>query len=407
MNNEDLLKLASSHGTPLYVFDEGELQRRVAFIRGNLPTKVEICYAMKANPFILPRLAHAVDRIEVCSAGEQAICQSLNIDPTKLVISGVSKDERAISSAIESQGAAARYTVESVEQFNMLSRVARNCNTRLKLLLRVTSGNQFGMDVRTVKELASLYGSSPHLDICGIQYYSGTQKKSLDRIEKELSFLGELVKALHQESGAYVREIEYGPGLPVDYFDGAGQAEAEAEERKFLQRFSELLSAMRPKRKMVIELGRSLAASCGTYLTSVVDAKCNDGERYAVVDGGMHHLAYYGNSLALRHPPCRLLGATGKGIDDEPPEAWNLCGSLCTSNDMLAKRIHLQGLDKGSVLAFDKAGAYCMTEGIALFLSRDMPAIVVADKAGRCRVVREGLPTYPANTPQITPKWAS
>lgn len=405
MKNDSLLKLASLYGTPLYVFDEAELQRRMDFLRSNLPSKAEVCYAMKANPFILPRLAHAVDKIEVCSAGEQAICQSLSIDPAKLVISGVSKDEGVIRRAVEVQGTAARYTVESVAQFDMLSRVAKSCNTRLSLLLRVTSGNQFGMDERVVKELASLYGLSPHLDICGIQYYSGTQKRSLGRVEKELAFLSDLVKALRHESGTYIREIEYGPGFPIDYFDGAGQDEA--QEREFLQRFSELVSSMRPKRKVVLELGRSLVASCGTYLTSVIDVKCNEGERYAIVDGGMHHLAYYGNSLALKHPPCRLLETAGKGGAADSPEAWNLCGSLCTSNDMLAKRIPLRGLDEGSVLAFGKAGAYCMTEGISLFLSRDLPMVIVVDKAGNCRVARERLPTYPANTPQATAKWTN
>ena len=207
MNNESLLKLASSYGTPLYVFDEDELRRRVGFIRGNLPSKVEICYAMKASPFVLPRLSHIVDRIEVCSAGEHAICQSLSIDPTKLVISGISKDEEMIRRAIEAQGAAKRYTVESIEQFNMLSRIAQSCNIRLQLLLRVTSGNQFGMDTCTVKELASLYSSSSHLDICGIQYYSGTQKKSLDKVKKELAFLSELVKSIQRECGIYILSL--------------------------------------------------------------------------------------------------------------------------------------------------------------------------------------------------------
>ena len=65
MKNDSLLKLASMYDTPLYVFDEAELQRKMDFLRSNLPSKAEVCYAMKANPFILPRLAHAVDRIEV------------------------------------------------------------------------------------------------------------------------------------------------------------------------------------------------------------------------------------------------------------------------------------------------------------------------------------------------------
>lgn len=405
MNNEYLMKLANEYDTPLYVFDEREILRRVEFIRKTLPPKTGICYAMKANPFVLPRLTHVIDRIEVCSAGEHTICQSLSIDPKKLVISGVNKDEDTIRQAIEVQGTAKRYTVESVEQFDMLLRIARDYNTRLQLLLRITSGNQFGMDMHTVKNLTALYGLSPHLDICGIQYYSGTQKKSLERIERELRFLVDATKDIQDECGLYVREIEYGPGLPVDYFSGKTQEETEVEEKKFLQEFSDLLVKMKPRRAIVLELGRSLVASCGTYLTSVIDVKCVEGEFYAITDGGIHHLAYYGNSLALKQPPCRLLERGDERSPQEPPSPWNICGSLCTANDMLAKRIPLRGLDKGSILAFDQAGAYCMTEGISLFLSRDLPAIAIADSAGGCRIVRKRLSTSPVNTPQVSTPW--
>lgn len=405
MHNEHLMRLGNTYGTPLYVFDEREMQRRIKFVRQNLPPKTGICYAMKANPFVLPRLAHAIDRIEVCSAGEHNICQSLSVDPKKLVISGVSKDEDMIRRAIETQGTAKRYTVESIEQFNMLLGIARDYSTRLQLLLRISSGNQFGMDLSTVKNLASLYGLSPYLDIYGIQYYSGTQKKSLERIERELNFLDNVAKRLQAECGLYVREIEYGPGFPVDYFSGDSQQDAEAREWEFLRGFSNLLATMKPRRTIVLELGRSLVASCGTYLTRVIDAKQVEKEAYAIVDGGMHHLAYYGNSLALKQPPCRLLARSDESDVDESPSLWNICGSLCTSNDMLAKRMPLKGLNTGSILAFDQAGAYCMTEGIALFLSRDLPAVVIVDRVGSCRIVRERLPTSPANTPQVSTPW--
>ena len=146
-----------------------------------------------------------------------------------------------------------------------------------------------------------------------------------------------------------------------------------------------------------MELGRSLVASCGTYLTRVVDAKEVAGQRYAIVDGGMHQLVYYGQSMAMRRPPVRLLGAAPPEGPEELP--WNVCGSLCTTNDILVKRLPLAGLGEGSLLAFSRAGAYCATEGIALFLSRDLPRVALVGADGALELVREGLRTDPLNTP--------
>ncbi len=414
MDNDTLIELSKEYGTPFYVFDMAELERRVEFLRSCLPPKASLCYAMKANPFVLPKLAHMVDRLEVCSEGEYRICQNVGIDPEKLVISGVNKNEDVLREAIMLKGGAGRYTVESPNQFNMLRRVAQDCKVRLQVLLRLTSGNQFGMDASTIKDLAARHRCDPHLDICGLQFYSGTQKGSLKRIGRELSALSGLVDELQRDCGVTVREIEYGPGLPVDYFDDRPRRQIETDERAFLHELARLIDGAIPEHSVTLEIGRSLVASCGTYVTRIVDAKTNDGENFAIVDGGMHHLVYYGNSLALKQPPCRIIQASAEGISDgennqacgdsqaRDSQLWNICGSLCTASDTLAKRMELPDVEEGRLLAFDQVGAYCMTEGISLFLSRDLPAIVTVDETGHSHVVRKRLKTSPINTPQPT-----
>ena len=54
----------------------------------------------------------------------------------------------------------------------------------------------------------------------------------------------------------------------------------------------------------------------------------------------------------------------------------------------------------GDVLAFENAGAYCITEGISLFLSRDLPKVVLIDENGAARIVRGSQQTEALNTPQ-------
>lgn len=391
LSDEELLRVAGDYGTPLYVFDTRELAARAKRLRSALPPGVGLCYAVKANTFVLAALEPLVDRLEACSPGEHRICRALGVPGEKIVLSGVNKDESTVEDAVAS-GVPSIVTVESLAQLALVRRVARSRGLRVPVLLRLSSGNQFGLDRADLERAAREAMGDRHLDLRGVQFFSGTQKDSVRRLRREVGRLGDLARGLRDSCGWEVAEIEYGPGLPVAYFEGD-----ETDEDALLDGLAEAVGGLSRTARVTIELGRSLVASCGTYLTRVVDAKEVAGQRYAIVDGGMHQLVYYGQSMAMRRPPVRLLGAAPPEGPEELP--WNVCGSLCTTNDILVKRLPLAGLGEGSLLAFSRAGAYCATEGIALFLSRDLPRVALVGADGALELVREGLRTDPLNTP--------
>ena len=67
-------------------------------------------------------------------------------------------------------------------------------------------------------------------------------------------------------------------------------------------------------------------------------------------------------------------------------------------NDIILKNAPLPKIEIGDVLRFENVGAYSPTEGIALFLSRELPAIYISDgKNAVC--VREPIETSQFNTP--------
>ena len=184
------------------------------------------------------------------------------------------------------------------------------------------------------------------------------------------------------------RELEFGPGFPVCYFQNE-----EFDEEEFFKEFSELIKELPFKGQIILEFGRSMVANCGTYITKVVDKKTNKGQNYAILDGGIHHLVYYGQSMAMKIPVCEVYPK--KETEDEK---WNLCGSLCTINDILVKQFPAGNLKVGDIFIFKNTGAYCMTEGIALFLSRDLPSVLKIRENKEIEVVRENLPTYKFNS---------
>lgn len=375
--------------TAYYVFDLGRVRDRVAYLRRLLGTEVSLAYAVKANTFIIEGILPYVERLEVCSPGEAAICEKLGVPPEKMVISGVYKTPGFIERSVESAPGRI-YTVESLTQFELLWELSEKYRKCLPVLLRLTNDSQFGINEEDIRSIIADREKYPYLDILGIQFFSGTQKTSLKKLAREIRHLDELLVSLETEYGYRAEELEYGTGFPVSYYDGES-----LDEEALITGFAQVLRDMTCKPKITLELGRSIAACCGKYYTHVVDKKRNKGQNYLLVDGGMHQLVYFGQYMGMKHP---ILSVCGK--EAQPgTDSWNICGSLCSMNDILAKQVPLPEIAIGDTLCFENAGAYCMTEGMALFLSREIPAVYLVSEDGRRVLVRKPFETADLNTP--------
>ncbi len=388
--NQALNRLLQENKTAFYVFDIEKLKARIAHLQAALPPEVVLCYAVKANTFITKELIDTIHRFEVCSPGEAEICRAVGVPSENMVISGVYKTPEVMEAMVADPGFHPIYTVESLEQYELFRRLAKQYGRPLPLLLRLTNGSQFGINKGDIEAIVARRGETPEVDILGIQFFSGTQKTSLKKLKREVGKLDDLLTLLEEKYGFVARELEYGPGFPVSYFQSD-----ELDEAELLSGFSELLHDMTHHPKITLELGRSIAASCGTYYTHIVDLKRNQEQNYALVDGGMHHLVYFGQHMAMKQPFFHVCGKEELPATDQ----WNVCGSLCSMNDVMTKQSPLPDLALGDVLAFENAGAYCMTEGISLFLSRDIPAVYLLLENGTAVQVRKAFDTATLNQP--------
>lgn len=387
MNSEALQDIAASFATPAFIFDADEFGRRAKNVKSAIGG-ASLCYSIKANPFLLACLPEEIDRVEVCSPGELAICRRVGVDPSTVVYSGVNKGSEDIAEAIEY--GAELLTAESLRQLGLINAAAIAAGKRVRVALRLTSGNQFGMDSENLKRAVAEKGSYEGVDIVAIHYYSGTQKKKLAVVEKELAELEELADILEERFGLSGISLEYGPGLPADYFGD----DPEGRDMAVLAEAGAMIAAVAARRSVTVEFGRFLASPCGTYLTAAADIKNNNGENFVICDGGINHLKYYGQTMAMQTPPITLLGDHGEKTED-----YTLCGSLCTTADILVRKVTLPALSVGDVLAFGRCGAYSVTEGIGLFLSRQLPRIVLHSERGGNRMLRDFYGTDILNSP--------
>lgn len=383
MHNLFLEEAISKYKTPFYVFDIDALVNQVNKIRSIVSSNIELCYAMKANPFIIKEIENVIDSFEVCSPGEFHICEKASISMDKVIMSGVYKNAKDIEYVFLNYGNRVIYTVESLLQWHIMKQYSQKHNISFNVLLRLTSGNQFGINENDIYEIISERDLYPNIEIEGIQFFSGTQKKSSSKIIKEIDMLDNFCNSLEKKYGFVPKRLEYGPGLPIFYF---GEDNSESD---ILIDLNNRLENMRFKGKIILEIGRFIAAYCGSYVTSVVDIKSNHNQNYCIVDGGMHHINYYGQVLAMKKPPIVHWSNQKNGNIKE----WTICGALCTVNDLLVKQYSMDNLHLDDKLIFEKVGAYSVTEGISLFLSRELPQVILYSKENGFKLVRNNFPT--------------
>ncbi len=387
--------------TPCYVFDFDEFEKRANTIVEALPN-IPLTYSIKANPFLLSDLPDSIAHVEVCSPGELEICKALNVPGSKIIYSGVVKEEEDVHEAI-TYGVDI-ITCESLRHAALIQKEG----VKAKTILRLTSGNQFGMSVDDIEYIiANRDEYFSNLDVIGLHYYSGTQKN----LKKILKDFEKIEKALHHLKSKLLYEpsfIEYGPGLTVEYFTDKN----EELELEHLKEAAVILNKFAGKHPLGIEMGRFLAASCGSFYTKVMDTKMSMDTNYLLVDGGIHHVNYYGQKMAMEVPNISVIESGYKYSIDELETKkgrvradsrdidYCICGSLCTVADVLVREATLPELSIGDVICFERCGAYSVTEAPVLFLSREMPSIYTK-RGNEYTLVRDVIKASSINTKEM------
>ncbi|MCR5724501.1 MAG: alanine racemase [Treponema sp.] len=360
--------LSAQYGTPFYLIDKNTVKNRVAQIQARLPKNAKLCYAIKANAFLVSLLKDEDILFEVCSPGELSICEKVGLEPAKIVFSGVVKSledvKRAYNLGVHT------ITLESVAHCDYLLEVAKTePEHEQQVILRLTGGNQFGMSEQDVDLCLNKLKATPSVKIRGIHFFTGTQKKA-KTIAEEITFIESYCERIAAEHNLPSLEIEYGAGLPYDYFSG----KSEKDNYAALDEFSRLIEHSRFT--YVIELGRYVASPCAEYVTKIMDVKGDDKNHYCLIDGGINHINYYGQMMGMINPHVEHIPQLSAFSN---AENYTIAGSLCTTADIVLRKLPLASPAIGDLLVFVDIGAYSITEGIYLFLSHPLPAVLCTD----------------------------
>jgi len=365
--------------TPLFVYDAGIVRARATALRAAMPADLGIHYAVKANPFapLLALMAGLVDGFDIASAGELSAALEAGVAPERISFAGPGKRDDELDAAIaagvtlnlESEGEAERALAIAARR-GVRPRLAVRVNPDFELKgsgMRMGGGARpFGVDADRAAALAQRVIAAG-ADWRGWHIFVGSQALDADAIIAAQAATVALAARLSDAADAAPPLVNLGGGFGVPYFAGDAPLDIAAVGAALGETLAARPAILRES-GFCIELGRWLVAEAGVYLTRIVDVKESQGERFAIVDGGLHHqLAASGNfgTVIRRNYPLAIASRM-----DAPADArlTSVVGCLCTPLDRLGDALALPAPARGDLVAVFLAGAYGASASPAAFL---------------------------------------
>ena len=404
VGNLDLVALAQTYGTPLYVYDEVTIRARCRAFRaafaGRWPA-ITVAYGAKA--FLSPalcRMLFAEDlALDAVSLGELRIALAGGYTAERIHLHGNFKPRDELAAALAL--GVGRVVVDSLDELEQVEALARERGRTATIWLRLCpdveaqthaaiqtghAASKFGLDIASgaAEEAARRAVASPWLDLAGLHAHAGSQLLDAEPAARVTAFLCEFAGRLRDRygDGATIRELSPGGGLGVAYVPG----DASLEIEDYAQAVAGALRAgverhrLAPPR-LVVEPGRAIVARAGIALYTAGPRKViPGGPTYLAVDGGLGENprpALYGARYTAALPARMRVAAD---------ECVTVVGRYCESGDVLAREVTLPRVARGEVLAIPVSGAYHLAMA-SNYNAVPRPAVVFVSE-GRARLVR-------------------
>ncbi len=376
-----LRTLAVQHGTPLFVYSKASmLDALAAYLRGFAGRKVQICYAMKANPAlgVIQVFAEAGCGFDIVSGGDMARVLAAGGQASKIIFSGVGKTRTEMRQAL--QAGIGCFNVESEAELEVLSEVALAMGTRAPVSIRVNpnvdpkthpyistglKGSKFGVAHERVLPTYLRAAALAGISVVGIDCHIGSQITEEAPYLEAVDRMLDLVQAI-EAAGTALHHIDFGGGLGINYH---GDAPPRAD-----QLWSRMLARLDARgygdRQLMIEPGRSLVGNAGVCVTEVLYLKHGEQKNFCIVDAAMNDLPRPAMYQAF-HGIVPLTPRT------QPLSTYEVVGPVCESGDWLGHERTL-AVKQGDLLAVLSAGAYCMSMA-SNYNSRGRAAEILVD----------------------------
>jgi diaminopimelate decarboxylase len=393
-----VIALADEFGTPAFILDEDDFRARCRDFRDSF-AGADVYYAGKA--FLCKAIARAVAEeglgLDVCTGGELAAALAAGFPPDRLALHGNNKSTAELGRALDA--GVGRIVVDSFDEIDRLSVLARGRAQRPKVLLRVTVGveahtheyiatahedQKFGLSVVSGAAAAAaeaiLRGGV--LELRGLHSHIGSQIFDTAAFEVATRRVLGLQAQIRDAFGLELPELDLGGGFGIAYTTQDTPSTAGELAAGLLNIVGHECAAFQLRvPRLSVEPGRALIGPAMFTLYEVGTVKDVDGLRtYVSVDGGMSdniRAALYGASYSATLASRR---------SDRRPVLARVVGKHCESGDIVVKDEFLPAdVRPGDLIAVPGTGAYCRS--MASNYNHVPRPPVVAVQAGQARLI--------------------
>ena len=365
------------YGSPLYVYDVREVEHRFhRFAHAFHYRPVECHYAIvcNKNPYIVRRLYELGAGVHANTPGDAYAAIAAGVPPSKIVYSGTNLSDADLTFLLKAN---ISLNLDSVDQLRDLARRARGTRVGLRLMIDGHAArSRIGLDPAELPEALEV-ADDGGIAVIGLHMYAGTNTR---RVSRYLECLDRLLAAAE-----LLPDLEYvnvGGGYGIGYREGEADLDVDAVGAQISQRMKTVAHDRKRAIRLVLEPGRSLVATAGSLLVTVVSVKHRGGRRYNGVDSTVGNIVV--PSIYHGYHRVESVCAPDAPLVDTPTD---LCGNTTHSRDFLARDIRLPRVEKGDVLALRDVGAYAYAMS-SHFLNRPRPAEVVLDGDGAILTTR-------------------
>lgn len=364
---DQALELLLRFGSPLYVYDLGEIGRRyLRFVEAfpYRPLECHFAVVCNKNPLIVQRLHELGAGVHANTPGDAFAALAAGVPAEDVVYSGTNLTGADLDYLL------ARGVALNVDSLDQLQDVVRRGGCRsvgLRFLVDdPAKRNRIGVSPRELRE-ALWIAEAGGVRITGLHMYAGTNNRRPSRF---LDCVDRLLAAA--ETLPDLEYVNLGGGYGIGYREGEPDLDVDAIGRDVALRLKPLSRRLGRAIRLVLEPGRVLVGPAGSLVMTVVSVKHRGGRRFIGVDTTVGNIVV--PSVYHGHHRIEALSARGGSLE----LATDVCGNTTHSNDFIARDVRLPRVEPGDVLALRDVGAYAYAMS-SHFLNRPRPAEVVLD----------------------------
>ena len=403
----DLVELATTQGTALYVMDEAHMRKQLQAYQSALAkTWPDHAVAYAGKAFVCKAMCRLVADegawLDVSSGGELAVALAADFPVDRVLVHGNNKTERELIEAIEA--GVGRIVVDCFEELERIQRLAAERGVIQKIQLRIKPGvvadthshiitgsedSKFGFGITDGWALHAVEQAlaASNIELTGLHGHIGSQIFAFGAYEQTIAVFFTFMKILQESCGFVPSELNLGGGVGSAYrvehrpptIESFVQLVTEAVGRE-----CEAIGLDRSELKLFFEPGRSIVANAGITLYTVGAIKeLPDIRTFVAVDGGMTDNIR--TALYDARYECLIANRAA-----EPRDAIvTVAGKHCESGDVVMIDANIQTPGVGDVLVIMTTGAYNYSMS-SNYNKQPRPAVVwVADGQAREVVRRE------------------